>query len=330
MPNRNDEPSGEDSMASPVRIEIENSTVLPGESTQAKVFVTIEKSTRVRNITARFYGYEEVEATVTERDSDGDSKTVTRTERTTIVDETFLLLGDERKGFFGRLADSASTIMGGGDHEVLEPGEYEYTVDLAVPESATASGKSDLFRVEYSLQASVDLPIKIDWSAKETITVPLPEARFEDSQPAHTTFPDASGRSLWQKTFGKEVTLNLALDRDRMVAGQRVTGMLTIESPEPLNIKKVVVRLAGTETSNVRGDRDSRAWNDMLCEIDAPTVMADRSVHEFDFVVPESKKPFSHIGLNFEVRWSIEAQIYIPWAADPVIRVPVLVAAAPA
>ena len=62
---------------------------------------------------------------------------VRKKKNTSIIDSEFLLFGEQRKGFLGRLTDSASTFVGGGDHQLMEPGEYVYTIDFQVPDSAT-------------------------------------------------------------------------------------------------------------------------------------------------------------------------------------------------
>ena len=310
-------------MASPITITLSNDLIYPGTTTQANVVIQVDKPTKVRNITARLHGYERAEAEYTDTDAEGDSVKKTETVIIDLLDEEFLLLGKPRKGFFGRLSDSASTLVGGGDHEVLQPGTYEYTVDLEIPDRAAPSLKGSLCKVEYSLQVNVDIPVKIDWSKTRRLKVRPAEVDFSQSNSAQATYPDEKGRSLWQKSFGKDVTLNLAIDRDCLEAGGEAMAILTVESPEPLKVKKIEVRLAGRESTNVRNNRDTSHHCIALGEVDAPNMIAGRSVHEFDIKVPNLTVPHSQSGSNFNIDWKFEAQIYIPWASDPIIRIPV-------
>ena len=310
-------------MASPIKITLSNDLIYPGTTLQAHVVIQVDKPTKVRNITARLHGYERAEAEYTETDAEGDSVKKTETVTVELIDEKFLLLGKPRKGFFGRLSDSATTLVGGGDHEVLQPGTYDYTVDLEIPDTAAPSIKGKLCRVEYDLRVNVDIPVKIDWSKSKKLTVRPDEIDFSQSNSAQATFPDENGRSLWQKTFGKDVTLNLAIDRDCLATGEEAMAILTVESPEPLKVKKIEVRLAGRESTNARSYKDSSLHRIALGEVDSPNMIAGRSVHEFEIRVPNLTVPHSQSGSNFNVDWKFEAQIYIPWASDPIIRIPV-------
>lgn len=309
-------------MASPINISFSQQAIYPGSTTQAKIVIDVSKPTKVRNITARLDGFERAKAEYSETDADGESEKKTARVSVELLKEEFLLTGDKRKGFFGRLGDSASTLVGGGDHELLEPGSYEYNVDLNIPESAPPSIKGKLSSVEYNFSVQVDIPVKIDWKKTISLQVLPVEQTFDQSQPAQASFPDESGRSMWQKAFGKDVTMNLAIDRDCLTAGEQALAMLTVESAEPLKVSKIQIQLVGKESTDVRSRRDSHFHRIKLGEIDSPNMIAGPSVHEFEILVPPLTVPHSQTGKNFAVVWKFEAQIHIPWASDPVIGVP--------
>jgi hypothetical protein len=52
-------------------------------------------------------------------------------------------------------------------------------------------------------------------------------------------------------------------------------------------------------------------------------VISSESVHEFEILVPEIEGPHSQSGNNFEVNWTVEVRLFVPWAKDPTIRVPI-------
>lgn len=321
-------------MPQKIRIESDGNLLSRNEAMPVRVFVNFENATKVRGIHAEFYGAEKTEATytVTTTDSKGKTKTETRTatEYTEIVNEQFLLLGEPRKGFFSRLSDSMATWVGGGSHEVVEPGEHEFALSLKLPHDALASFQGKKCEVSYRLTIRVDLPIKIDWSENQDFVVAPKPVEFKDTAPVHVVFPDASGRSFWDKTFGKDVKLNLAVDRDTLSIGEKALAMLTVESPEPLKVNKMEINLVGQETTKAQGHPDGHSHTFSLGKIDSPNVISSQSVHEFDILVPEIDAPHSQTGTNFQVNWTIEVRLSVPWAKDPVIRVPITLIPKPA
>jgi hypothetical protein len=314
-------------MAQKIQIVSERTRLSRNEEIPVRILVNFEKPTRVRGIYAEFHGAEKTEATytVTTTDSKGRAKTETRTatEYVEIVNEQFLFFGEKRKGFFARLFDSLATWFGGGSHQVVQPGEHEYSITVKVPRSAPASFKGKKCEVFYRVTVRVDLPIKIDWTHSQNFEVTPDKIEFKDTAPVLVVFPDASGRSFWDKTFGKDVKLNLAVDRDTLAIGEQALAMLTVETPEPLKVNKMAINLVGKETTTAHGHSDSYSHKYSLGQIDSPNVISNESVHEFEILVPEMEAPYTQTGTNFEVNWTIEVQLFIPWAKDPIIQVPI-------
>ena len=296
------------------------------KETPVKIVVEFDKPTKVRGIHATFHAAERTEATytVTTTDSKGKVRTETRTavEYSDIMKKPFLLFGERRKGFFSRLFDSLKTWIGGGKHEIIEPGHKEFVLGLKIPERAPTSFEGKKCEVFYRLDAQVDLPIKIDWSNTHQFEVG-PQISIDEIKPVHVVFPDESGRSFWDQKFGKDVTLNLALDRDTLSVGEKALAMLTVETPEPLKIDEISVELVGTESTTAHSHTDSCGHRHSLEDVGSPNVISNESVHEFDIQIPEIEGPYTQSGVNFDVSWHIEVRLEVPWAKDPVIRVPI-------
>ncbi len=309
-----------------IEILSEQTQLIRGAAIEVRIRIRFDKPTRVRGIRAEFYGAEKTKAdyTVTTTDSKGKTRTETRTaiQHVDIVCEKFLLHGEERKGFFSRIGDSVATLFGGGSHEVMGPGGKEFVPRLTVPEDAPHSFKGKKCEVFYRLSVDVDLPIKMDKSESKDFDV-APVATVNDSAPVISVFPDESGRSIWDKTFGRDVKLNLAIDRGTLCAGEKARAMLTIESPEPLKIDEMAISLVGLESTVADGHNDTGSHMHPLGNIDSPRLISSDSAHEFDIVIPEVAGPHTVVGTHFEVAWSIEVRLKIPWAKDPKIRVPV-------
>jgi hypothetical protein len=314
-------------MSAKIKIAADEIQLERGQDVAVPILIYFDKPTKVRGIRCRFHGAEETTATYTTTsvDSKGRSQTQTHTatEHVDIVQEEFLLQGDERMGFFSRIGDSMATWVGGGNHEVIPAGEHEFSVKLNVPADAPGSFKGKKCSVFYRLDVSVDLPIKIDWSQSHSFELPPPQIAHQDINPVHVVFPDASGRSFWDKTFGKDVKLNLALDRDVLSIGDQALAMLTVESPEPLKVNDIEISLVGKESSEAQGHTDGHHYKHPLGQVNSPSLISSESVHEFEILVPELTDPMSQSGTKFDVRWSVDVRLKIPWAKDPVISVPI-------
>ena len=314
-------------MSKNIQIETHSDELIRGEKFPVTVKINFDRPTKVRGIRAQFRGLETTSAsyTVTETDSKGRSKTVTKTatEYVEIVNEEFLLLGAERKGFFSRIGDSMATLAGGGDHELIEAGEQEFIFDITIPKDAPASFKGQLCSVDYTVSVAVDIPVKIDWHSEKKFTVPYEPPALSEDPPVHVVFPDENGRSFWNKTFGKDVQLNLAIDRSCLTVGEKALAMLAVETQEPINVKRIDVTLVGKELTTAHGHSDSYAYNYKVCEVDSAGIISIESVNEFNILIPELKCPPTQTGTRFEITWSINVQLFIPWAADPVISAPI-------
>ena len=218
-----------------------------------------------------------------------------------------------------------ATWVGGGSHELIDAGEHEFSLELEIPEHSPASFTGRKCEVFYRLNVSVDLPIKYDWSQSRDFEVAPNKVSFQDTAPIHVVFPDESGRSFWDKTFGTDVKLNVAVDRDTLSVGEQALAMLTVESPEPLKVDKMEISLVGRETVEAHGHTDNHAHKHSLGQIDSPSVISSQSVHEFEIIVPELEAPHTQSGAKYKIDWMIEIRLYIPWAKDPTITVPVTI-----
>lgn len=311
------------------KIQIANGVtqIAGGQKFSLPVTIHFDKPTKVRGIHAKFYGAERTEAqyTETQTDSDGDSKTVTRTatEHVDITKEAFVLLGEQRKGFFSRIGDSMATMVGGGSHEMVDAGSHEFNVEVELPAGAPPSFKGKKCEVFYRLEVRVDVPIKIDWYQAKQFEICPPPIDFNDTEAVHVTFPDSSGRSFWDKTFGKDVALNFAIDQNKFNGGEAAHGMLTVDSPEPVRVNDIVMTLVGQEKVYASGHRDRYDHRIKIGSVDCPNLISSGAVFEFEIDIPNVAGPFTQVGTKFSVDWHIELQVKIPWAKDPLVRLPI-------
>lgn len=304
-----------------------------GGNISVPIKIQFDQPTRVRNIRAEFVAAEKTEATYTTTSTDSEGKTTTQTHTATeffhIAQQEFLLMGEPRKGFFSRLFDSMATWFGGGSHEKVGPGEREFSVDLQLPLELPASFKGENCEIFYRLTVHVDVPIRLDWSESFDFEVVPEPPKFEDTKPVHVVFPDENGRSFWDGLFGKDVTLNVALDRSAVSCGETALGMLTIETPKPLKLNDIEITLVGVESTVAQGHHDAYTHRHEIGSVDSPNLISSESTHEFEVPFPVIDGPFSQSGKNFEVNWNLEIRLKVPWAKDPVIQVPIVLLPSP-
>ena len=309
-------------MSSKIQI-FANQALERGQKLPVEILVTFDKPTKVRGIRAVFLGREITQADFSTTDLDGNSSSSTATQYQQIAKEEYLLLGQERKVCCSRICDSMKTLVGGGSYELIPAGEKSFSIDVMIPDDAPPTMKGKHCRVKYEVQVSVDIPIKCNWNRVEELPVARTHKNFAEAQPVHAFFPDEKGGSFWNKTFGKNVTLNLAVDQDKLRVGDQAMAMLTVKSPKPLNVNKIQFALVGKETTQARGYKDNAQIRHPLGQANSPGVISSESVHEFGFSVPPLEWPISQVGTNFEIALSIEVKLDVPWAKNPVIRVPI-------
>lgn len=313
-------------MSNSVVIDAPEVVLVRGQSVRVPIVLQVERTLKIRGITARFHGAEETKATYTTTSSNGKGGTTTTThtavELMNIVEQSYLLAGSERKGCLFNVGDALATLFGGGQHEVLEPGRYEYEVMIAVPSGAPPTHQGDRSRVFYELSVRVDVPLARDLQETCSFEV-FPAVTAEPTaEPVRVRFPDDEGRGFWDRMLEPNVSVELALGADRVYVGETIEGMLLIETPEPLLLKRVAIRLTAKESSKAHGHTDSHAYKGSQITLAAPGTVDDRYAERFSLVV-QPDGPVSANGKLFAIEWFVEAELDVPWAKDPRIRAPV-------
>ena len=282
-------------MSVEINVSVKSEVVPPGSEVPVDIEVVFAQPTRVRGIHANFRGFERTEAdyTETERDSDGKTKTVTKTavEFVDVIRQDFVLAGQERLGCVGGLVDAIKTLWGGGIAKTFK-GIEKYSLLLNIPETAPGSFEGKNCRVAYELVVSIDVPAGWDKSVTKRITV-VPMVDTKKSEATFVRSEDqAENRSLWERMFGKEIDMQMAIDRDCVSPGDSVGCLVVIDPAEPFKVKRMTLGLLGLETSEARGHTEtSRIWLP-LEELEVPRGSIDfKWSHEFQFTVPDQPHP---------------------------------------
>ena len=303
-----------------IKILPEQTNLLPGESTQVQIVVTLDEPLKVRSIVAKFNGYERTLAKYTKK-VNGRTKTKTAEQKHMLCSETFVLQGED-KGILSRSFNSILGVFGGGTGETLPAGEHEFSFDVFIPNDAAASFFGVKCERQYRVELRVDIPFKFDLKKNQRLRI-LPIKSNVETNSVHVIYPDDTGKSLLDRAFGKKVKLNLALDRDQFMPGQKVLSMLVVESDDPLEVNQIKATLCGHESSYAKFHRDSHDHRHELAEIASPEVISKESTFEFELDIPNSIDPPTGSGKHFDVKWWVEIRLDVPWAKDPTMKIPI-------
>jgi hypothetical protein len=299
--------------------------LVPGETVRVPIVIELDQPTKIRNITAQFHAAERAEAdyTVTSTDSKGASRTETRTavDHHDIVKQDYLLEGDPPLGCMAGMADAFAAMFGAGRGKTLDTGQHKYIVEFRIPDDAPASLDGRKCRIFYELSVRIDRPLARDPRKTHKFEVASTVERLQ-GEPVVAYYPDENGRGFWDRTFGRNARLTLALQNDVCTPGDKMIALFQAETDSPIKIKSATARLLCIESSRADGHTDSHTH-----QTEPVTIAAAQEIlggFSTELVIDaESIGPPSAKAHNFDVKWYIEVTLDVPWAKDPIIRAPV-------
>lgn len=249
-------------------------------------------------------------------------QTATATETISTAKQDFLLAGHERLGFFARMRDSMAGMMGGGNRLELESGEHSYSVEITIPHTGLPNLRGDKCRVFYTISANVDRPMAIDYNDVQEISV-RPKT-IPSGKPKVVRYPEDTVPAFWDKMFGAEDKLRLALESDVIKLGEVAKGLFRVDDENALKMNGAYARLVGVESTTADGHSDASTHRSPDVKILSGTTFRDIS-EEFEIEAHFDNMPVSAVGLKFQVNWFLEVELDVPWAKNPTIRCPVTV-----
>lgn len=315
-------------MAQMIRILSDSGFLERGETVEIPIVVELDQPlTRVRGITAQFYAAERAEAeyTTTVTDSDGKTRTETRTavEFHTIVKEDFVLHGGPSPGFFRGLLDSMATVVGAGSGGSLAAGRHEFSVAVSIPGDALPSMKGKICDVFYTLTVRIDRSLARDPREETSFTV-VPISQELEPQPVVSRYPNGDGLGFWERTFGKKANLTLVVNADAFVPGDKLDCMFGVETESTMNISSAKARLVCIEKTRAQGHTDTATHASEYITIADQQEIEDQFSTRFTLPLEAIGPPTmgAHV---FDIDWYVEATLDVPWAKDPTIRAPIRV-----
>ena len=309
-----------------IRIQPASDVLVPGEPTRVPIVIVLDTAIRARGVHATFHGAEETKATYTTYNAATKSaQTHTAVEHVEIVKREYLLSGSERKGFLGNVADGFATLFGGGEHDVLERGEYPFEVEVQVPPDARPSFAGEKCRVFYELSVLIDVPLGGDYKAVQSFRViDHSEAELPPPAPVRTRYPEDQAGGRLSSWFSPDIRVEAALRKNVFRKGETIEGIFVLETPQPLKYNAINVRLVSVEKTEAHGHKDEHVNEGEPVRLATAGVIESRYSQEFSLpaVCPG---PAATSGRLFSIERFVQIELDVPWAKDPKVRVPVWV-----
>src|SRR5262245_47347385 len=130
-------------MPNEIQIQSPAGELVRGQPLRVPLRLNLETRPKVRGIPARVPRAEATKRDSTTPSTDAKGNTTTHhhtaVELVDVVDQKHLLRGSEPQGAFRNIGDAVATMFGGGRHEVLEAGAYDFQVEVTVPDDAPAT-----------------------------------------------------------------------------------------------------------------------------------------------------------------------------------------------
>ncbi len=307
-----------------IRFQPSAEQLAPGQTHKVPIVIAIDRPLKMRGLHATFRGVEETRATYAMYNAATKSTQIqTAVEHHDIVRRDYTLSGKERKGTFGNIADALATLCGGGDHEVLEPGEYAFEVEVQIPDDAPASFEGSKCRVFYELSVCIDIPAWRDVKAVHS----FPLKRPSDDRPGRrgavrTRYPEDRDRGLLDAWVSPDIRAEAALAEGVLSRGDTAHGIVVIEAPKPLRYRAITARLIAVENTTAHGHTDGHTHRGDPIQIATDGTIAPNTTQEFQLPVA-SPGAITARGQLFSIDCFLLIELDVPWAKDPAIRVPI-------
>lgn len=209
-----------------------------------------------------------------------------------------------RHTWFNLYAEAEKTVLRKGEHLVLP-----FHFDL--PEDLPPSFRSPVSKVEYRLAIRVEIPWWVDRTASYAIRVwPSPALAAQ--------LPGAFLATQPRGPAGKEVHLELTLDRTGLELGGEVEGAISVENVHYDTVRRLELAVVLIDAANGRsafGPQEIYRSDPIVLEEKQPEAGA---AYPFRLRLPDDVVP-SFTSKHIRVRWFLEARAVIRFGKDVVL-----------
>ena len=153
----------------------------------------------------------------------------------------------------------------GGRHEIMEPGEYPFSIEVTVPQDAPPAHAGKNSRIFYESLAWVAIPLAVDLKAKHSFDLPPLPGADPPSQPVRVRYPGDAGAGLLDSLLAPGVRVELALAADVAREGETIEGIIVTESDKPSGAQSPVGELGRDRAQSGPGSPRHRSLRQPAC-----------------------------------------------------------------
>lgn len=274
-----------------IDVELDRTTLLPGRSVQCRVTVRARSGIAARGVEVALVGVEHWQYEVTVTDSEGRTRTETRT---------------------GREELRRVPVRASGPIELASGEVRTFEVELPVPPLGPASLDATVAGLAWTIDAKLDIEGGVDAATTVPVRVAQPIAllrsgavrvgQFALFGPADVAADGVAGR--------------LVLDPVPLVAGRPFTARLEANADRGRRLQEIRAELrVDVEATVGRGKRETvTLWTGIVAT--PPELAAGPTVLEFGGTIPDAALPTIELP-HGRAAARMHVVLAVPWAPDP-------------
>jgi hypothetical protein len=276
-------------------IYLEKTIYQPGEFIKGTIIFRLDKELKVRDVVFTIIGEEETRIHV---QSGKHGHTYT---------DTFPIMQINR------------TVFGEG---VLQPDEYRSDFSFQIPNTAPATYYGKNTKVTYKIKAHADVPLWFDVKTKKGFMILWnPELVRQMAKPItfatvnFEDYPDLELSQRYRAGFGKpKPSFYVELDRNTYLAGDEITGRITVKNPTNKRLRKVDVLLRAKEFATAAGYARNITVEKHKSRIDFDNINEGVPT-PFSIPIPRNVRS-SFCGNISRLNWYLEMNLDVAFAFD--------------
>jgi hypothetical protein len=270
-----------------IAIDLQKESFLPGQFVKGSVNIILDKHISARAVTLDIVGLEKTKVVV----GSGEYSHAYNKKNYILKKKIYLY-----------------PPQAGMDHE-FAPGHYANKIEFKIPPSAPPSYEGENVEIKYWLKTRVDIILWRDLVKTKSFNV-YRKRKDLDSFVHPANFESSNFTNLEADKPGFYVEL----PRKAFKAGKSVEGEITICNKDVCKIRKIDLRLIGTEHAKAKGHEGSGVVRIYESELSADDLIEGKPVG-FKIPIPKGA-PVSYTSENSGLSWALEVQLDLPLKFD--------------
>ncbi len=303
-------------LKSTIAIGLESTDLSGGDTIRGKVSLVAREHIPARGVRLALRGVE------TSIRHTGMGRSMRQESETAIwFDDELTLFGEPRIEGVALLGDAVKGLVMRDRYAVIEPGEYDYEFEYALPDTLPGdyeSTRGDI-AIRYELRAYVDIPLRVDLETARNVTIYETRRHADDESAAEVKIDK---KCILHKDG--HVHLGAAIDHKAYKLGDEISLTLDIDNQCAELVDGLIIGLKQTETVAVQGSKEGRevvlaAQTHDKCKA-AP---GEQESYSLTYRVAPELYPTIEQGKLINVGYALHVEAVVDLATNAVIDIPI-------